>query len=109
MKRVDDIPGIAVRGSRQQMNNAKHKSGGNKQKGFTWFTEFGGTAPPSAVVMHLQFADRDIDSDYTTYDTSVVVGETRSLGNITANFVRVYAETITGGTQPTCIAGIGVS
>ena len=96
-------------GNKGQQFAIQSQSGGNKQKGFTWFTEFGGTAPPSGVTMHLQFADRDIDSDYTTYDTSVVVGETRSLGNITANFVRVYAENITGGTSPTLIAGIGVS
>jgi hypothetical protein len=93
-------------GNKGQQFAIQSQSGGNKQKGFTWFTEFGGTAPPSAVMMHLQFADRDIDADYTTYDTSVVVGETRSLGNITANFVRVIAETITGGTSPTCISGI---
>ena len=94
-------------GSKGQQFAIQSQSGGNKQKGFTWFTEFSGS--PSAVIMQLQFADRDIDSDYTTYDTSVnAAGETRSLGNITGNFVRVVANTITGESI-TCVSGIMVS
>lgn len=81
--------------------------GGNKQYGLSWFTKYGGTAVPTGVSISLQIADIDEDDEYTTVDTSTAVaGETRSIGNITANFVRLIATTITGGTSPTLAAGI---
>lgn len=83
------------------------QSGGNKQHGLSWFTQF--TGSPSTVAMELQVADFDRDADYTTVDESTnTAGETRSVGNITANFVRIR-QTSTGGTSPTVAAGIILS
>jgi hypothetical protein len=80
-------------------------SGGNKQHGLSWFTEISGG--PSAVQIDLQGADRDVDADYTTFDTSVAIaGESRSIGNINYLFYRVKATTITGGTSPKLVSGI---
>lgn len=95
-------------GNKGQQFAAAAQSGGNKQKGITWFTEIGGA--PSAVSISLQGADRDVDADYTTFDTSVVTtGESRSIGNINYTFYRVIATTITGGTSPTLVAGMLIS
>lgn len=83
-------------------------AGGNKQHGLSWFTIF--TGAPSAVSISIEFADVDEDGQYTIYDTSTnIAGETRSIGNVTANFVRLVATTITGGTNPTLAAGLLLS
>jgi hypothetical protein len=94
-------------GNKSEQRAVPSYQAGNRQHGLSWFTQPGGTVSPSAVSISLQIADVDLDSEYTTVDTSTsTTGETRSLGNITANFVRVIATTITGGTAPTLAAGI---
>lgn len=98
----------AATGNKGQQFGIQSHCAGNKQHGLSWFTQY--TGSPSAVTLSLEIADVDVDSEYTIIDQSVVTaGETRSVGNITANFVRVVQTLITGGTSPKAAAGIILS
>lgn len=98
----------ALQGNKGQQFAIQSHPGGNKQHGVSWFTQI--TGGPSAVKIDLQGADVDVDSEYTTFDSSVVVaGESRSIGNISYQFLRVVQTTFTGGTNPTIAAGLTVS
>lgn len=78
----------------------------NGQRGVTWFTEYSGS--PSAVTANLQGSDVDQDANYTTIDSSTnTAGESRSLANVNYNFLRVQISG-SGGSSPTCAAGIAV-
>jgi hypothetical protein len=100
------VPENVASGNKGQQFAVQSHPGGNKQHGISWFTEF--TGGPSAVVYHLQGADRDVDADYTTFDTSVnSAGESRSIGNLSYNFYRVTCENMTGGSG--AAAGIVIS
>jgi hypothetical protein len=100
----DTLPGTAAAG---QQFAIQSMTAGNKQHGLSWFTQY--TGSPASVTAQLQIADIDEDANYTTIDTSTATsGETRSVGNVTANFVRIRMAS-TGGTSPTCAAGVVLS
>ena len=61
-----------------------------------WQTIYG--TAPSAVSVVLQEAMVDIDSQYTTIDTSTAAaGEARTVLNVRGNFLRAKVSSITGG------------
>jgi hypothetical protein len=61
-----------------------------------WQTIFG--TAPSAISIVLQAAAADVDSEYSTIDTSVATtGEARSIASVRARFLRVKLTSATGG------------
>lgn len=93
----------AANGSGQQF--AMQSAGGlpNNSRDIGWSV----TTPsaPGAFTANLQVADVDIDSQYTTVDTTTAVGA-RTITGIRGNFVRVNLSGVTGGSSPTVIAKI---
>lgn len=74
-------------------------------KTVTWSTVIGGS--PSGVTINLQAALVDIDSEYSTLDSSTnTTGETRAAANANFPFYRITAGTITGGTNPSLVGKI---
>ena len=101
---AETLPSSATAG--QQFSVARGNLSTDGQRGVTWFTQF--TGSPATVTANLQAADIDADANYTTVDTSTATGgESRSVGSINYSFYRVKF-TSTGGTSPTCAAGIQV-
>lgn len=95
-----------AQGNKSQAFAIQSEPGGNKQNGIGWFTT-ATSGSPSGVEYDLQIADIDVDAEYTKIDSSsLATGETRYVANVTANFVRVVATTITGGTSPKVAVGI---
>lgn len=71
----------------------------------SWSTVVSGG--PSPVTINLQGALVDVDSEYSTLDSSNnTTGETRYITGIDLPFLRITAGTITGGTSPTLVAKI---
>ncbi len=100
----ETLPTSATSG--QQFAIARGTLAQDGMRVITWFTQFQGS--PSTVSIKLQGSDIDLDSYYTTIDTSTVAaGESRSVGSIGYSFYRVNA-ICTGGTSPTFAAGISV-
>ncbi len=61
-----------------------------------WQTIF--ASAPSSISMVLQGAMADVDSEYSTIDTSTVTaGEARSVANVRARFLRVKCVSASGG------------
>ena len=61
-----------------------------------WQTIFG--TAPSAISIVLQAAAADVDSEYSTIDTSTsTAGEARSLIGVRARFLRIKMTSSTGG------------
>jgi hypothetical protein len=61
-----------------------------------WQTIYG--TAPSAISVVLQSAMNDVDAQYATIDTSTATaGESRTVTNVRANFVRAKVSSITGG------------
>lgn len=61
-----------------------------------WKTIF--ASAPSSISMVLQGAMADVDSEYSTIDTSTVTaGEARSVANVRARFLRVKCVSASGG------------
>jgi hypothetical protein len=101
---LETLPGTAAAGLQFSVQSGSNAT--DNQRGITWFTQF--TGSPSTVTMDLQGSDIDVDSAYTTIDASTVAtGESRSLSNVNYQFLRIKAAS-TGGTSPTCAAGIMV-
>jgi hypothetical protein len=72
----------------------------------TWSTNY--PVPPATVSMALQAAEVDVDSQYSTLDTSTNVGgEIRSLTLRRYRFLRVVASNVTG-TNPTAVVRIDI-
>jgi len=68
----------------------------NNARTIVWQTIYG--SAPSAVSVVLQTAMNDLDSQYATIDTSTATaGESRTVTNVRANFVRAKVSSITGG------------
>jgi len=67
-----------------------------------WQTIYGTT--PSAVNIVLQGAPADVDSEYSTLDTSTnTAGEGRAVSNVRARFLRVKVMSSTGGASLTAL------
>ncbi len=61
-----------------------------------WQTIF--SSAPSSVSLSLQAAAADVDSEYSTLDTSTATaGEARTVANVRANFLRVKCNSASGG------------
>lgn len=74
-------------------------------KTVTWSTVIGGS--PSGVTINLQASLVDIDSEYSTLDSSTnTSGETRAAANVNFPFYRLTSGTITGGSSPTLVGKI---
>lgn len=68
----------------------------NNGRTITWQTIYG--TAPSAISVTLQTAMTDVDAQYATVDTSTATaGETRTVNNLRANFIRAKVSSITGG------------
>ncbi|MGA2510286.1 MAG: hypothetical protein ABSG27_08635 [Candidatus Acidiferrales bacterium] len=68
----------------------------NNARTVVWQTIYG--SAPWAVSVVLQTAMNDVDSQYATIDTSTATaGESRTVTNVRANFVRAKVSSITGG------------
>lgn len=68
----------------------------NNGRTITWQTIYG--TAPSAISVALQTAMTDVDAQYATVDTSTATaGETRTVNNVRANFIRAKVSSITGG------------
>ena len=62
------------------------------------------TGSPTAVNVRLQAAIRDVDAEYVDLDTSTVIaGESRSVSNVRARFLRIKKISSTGGTNITAM------
>ena len=73
----------------------------------TWSTLY--PSAPAGVTMTLQAAMEDIDSQYTTLDTSTNVnGDVRSITLTLFRFVRVTASGVSGGSSPTSVVRIAI-
>jgi hypothetical protein len=71
----------------------------------SWSTVIGGA--PSGVTINLQGALVDVDSQYSTLDSSTnTTGETRYTVGVDLPFLRLTSGTITGGTSPTLVGKI---
>ena len=82
---------------------------GQNENGLTlsWSTTY--PAPPSTVLMTLECADFDIDSEYVQVDSSNDTGgDNRSITLTRFRFVRVTASGVTGGSSPTAIVRLGI-
>lgn len=65
-----------------------------------WQTIYG-TAPSSVSVI-LQTAMKDVDTQYTTVDTSTATaGEARTISGVRGNFIRAKVSAISGGSGVT--------
>jgi hypothetical protein len=72
----------------------------NNGRTITWQTVYG--SAPSAISVVLQTAMNDVDGQYATLDTSTATaGETRTVNNVRANFIRAKVSSITGGSGVT--------
>lgn len=61
-----------------------------------WQTIFG--TAPTAISLSLQSAMADVDSEYTTLDTSTATaGEARTVTTVRAKFLRIKCNSATGG------------
>jgi hypothetical protein len=68
----------------------------NNGRTIVWQTIYG--TAPSAISVALQTAMNDVDAQYATIDTSTATaGESRTMTNVRANFVRAKVSSITGG------------
>jgi hypothetical protein len=82
---------------------------GHNENGLTiqWSTSY--PAQPSTVLMTLQVADVDQDSQYQMLDSSNNTnGDSRSITLTRFRFLRVLASGVTGGASPTAIVRIGI-
>ena len=101
----DTLPGSAMAGLQFAVSSGSDAV--NNQRGVTWFTNY--TGSPSTVAANLQGADVDADAYYATIDSSTnAAGESRSLSNVNYPFLRIQMAS-TGGTSPTCAAGMMVT
>lgn len=66
----------------------------NNGRTIVWQTIYG--TAPSAISVVLQAAISDVDAQYATIDTATA-GESRTVPNVRANFVRAKVSLITGG------------
>jgi hypothetical protein len=61
-----------------------------------WQTIF--ASAPSSISLALQAATADVDSEYSTIDTSTATaGEARTVTNVRARFLRVECTSVSGG------------
>jgi hypothetical protein len=68
----------------------------NNGRTIVWQTIYG--TAPSAINVVLQSTMHDVDTQYATIDTSAATGgESRTVTNVRANFVRAKMSSITGG------------
>jgi hypothetical protein len=68
----------------------------NNGRTIAWQTIYG--TAPSAVNVALQTAMNDVDAQYATIDSSTATaGESRTVTNLRANFIRAKVTSITGG------------
>ena len=82
---------------------------GHNENGLTltWSTTY--PSAPSTVLMTLECADFDVDSEYVQVDSSNDTGgDNRSITLTRFRFVRVKATGITGGSAPTAIVRLGI-
>jgi hypothetical protein len=68
----------------------------NNGRTIVWQTIYG--TAPSAINVVLESAMHDVDTQYAPTDTSTATaGESRTVTNVLANFVRAKVSSITGG------------
>ena len=68
----------------------------NQGRTVLWQTIF--ATAPTSISLSLQAAIADVDSEYSTIDTSTATaGEARTVANVRANFLRVKCNSATGG------------
>jgi hypothetical protein len=72
----------------------------SQSRSIVWQTIYG--SAPSAVSITLQSAMNDVDAQYQTIDTSTAIaGESRTVTNVNAKFLRAKLTSITGGSGVT--------